>query len=133
MLSLAPMTKLSSALALAILFLGLLSAACSDDDDEKNGTSNGAVFSCISGPSTDGCFEISGLTGQALDALRDGCAQAGGTPGSGCPREGLSGICTSTAGGASSRRYYYGFSPDRIDAAKESCEQGTPPGVWSTS
>lgn len=127
------MTKPRSTLALAILSLGLLSAACSDDGDDKDGTGNAGVFSCISGPHTDGCFEISGATGPALEAARNGCNQAGGTAGTGCPREGLSGICTLTASGASSRQYNYDLTPDQVDTAKASCEEGTPPGVWSTT
>src|SRR5687767_5597308 len=115
MLWLKVMAKIHSGFALALFTLASFTAACgSDDDDGKGGGSNGAAVSCMD---MDGqiCIELVGAAGAGADAVRDQCNQSQGVVGSGCSRNGASGVCTFQVGQAASRQVYYGLEADEID------------------
>ena len=94
------------------------------------GATGGATFSCVQTGGTR-CMEFLGVTGELAGQLREQCTRSGGTAGSGCSRNGASGVCTTTTDPMGSRIVYYGLSADQVSTARQGCESVG--GMWSAN
>ena len=94
--------------------------ACGSDD----GGSNVATSSCLY---RDGsCFELVGPR-SSLEGTQDSCILFGGTAGTSCERDDVSGACAFRHEG--SRATFYGLSSEALTTAKQLCADNN--GVWS--